>query len=426
MIKNKSALLRRHQNSKILLDLAENALEFLQPKNIIKNQVKLTNNKLIIQNKIFDLKKYKNIYIIGAGKATYKMAVAVNKLLKNKITAGYINVPQVKTKKIGKIVVNKASHPFPNQSGVNGAKQILEIAKKADNNDLVICLMSGGGSALMPLPAKGFMLLEKTKLTDKLLKCSANINEINCVRKHISAIKGGRLAEAALPATIISLYISDVISDDLSTIASGPTVADKTTSQKAISILKKYNINDKKIINIIKNNESPKKIDTKKIFNYIIGNNSQAVEHLIATTKNKKYKVINLGSKIQGEAKLVSRELVNKAKKIKTKKTLLIGGGETTVKVVGNGYGGRNQELVLSALPYLNEKITILSLATDGVDGITPSPVAGGIISKKIKGDITEYLKNNDSYSFLVKNNCLLKTGLTGTNVGDIIMLLIK
>ena len=426
MIKNKSSLINNFPQGKVLLDLADQALEFVQPENLIKQQVKLKGNKLYIQNKIFNLDKFENIYVIGAGKASYQMAVSINKLLKKRITGGYINVPQAITKKIGNIKINKASHPYPNQAGVNGAKQILKIAEKADKNDLVICLMSGGGSALMPLPLSPLILKEKIKITDKLLKCSADIKEINCIRKHVSQIKGGRLAQAAMPAAIVSLYISDVVGDDLNCIASGPTVSDPTTISQALEILKKYNINNKKIINIIKNNESPKKLNNKKVFNYIIGSNKQVVKYLNKKI-SKKYKIINLGSEIQGEAKLVGKKLINKAKKIKFKKpVIMIGGGETTVKIIGKGKGGRNQELVLAAILYLKDNMIILSLATDGVDGITPVPVAGAIASNRINLDVNKYLKNNNSYHALKSKNCLLNTGLTGTNIGDIIMLVIN
>ena len=422
MIKNYQALSNLYPDGKILLDLAEEALKFLQPENLIQQHVKLKNNQLIIDQKSFALNKYKRIFIIGAGKATYQMAQVLHKILKNKITAGYINVPKAYTKSIGKIIVNTASHPLPNAQGVKGAKKIMSIVKQAKEKDLIICLMSGGGSALLPLPAAGLTLKEKVNLTTKLLKCSANIHEINTIRKHISAIKGGKLAQEAIPATIISLYISDVIGDDLNVIASGPTVKDRSTSKDALAILKKCKIKNKKIKKIIKNNESVKKIDSQKVFNYIIGNNRQALDYIIKIAKKKKYKIKFLTANLKGEARIVAKKLAIKANKLSAK-TIMIAGGETTVKVQGHGYGGRNQELILASLPYLANNVTALSLATDGVDGITPRPVAGAIISNKFNYiDIKRYLKNNNSYSYLQKIHSVLDTGLTGTNVGDIIM----
>ncbi|MFA6027909.1 MAG: DUF4147 domain-containing protein [Patescibacteria group bacterium] len=424
MIKNKKALSSRYPQARILLDLAEEALFYLQPENLIRQHVRLKNNRLIIDKKVFDLHKIENIYVLGAGKATYQMALVIDKILNKKITAGAINVPKAYTKKIGRINVTQASHPFPNEAGVAGAQAILDLANRAGNKDLVICLMSGGGSALMPLPPYNFSLQEKIELTRKLLKCSANIKEINCVRKHLSQIKGGRLGAAAMPATIVSLYISDVIGDDLNAIASGPTVPDPSTSKQAIKILKKYKISDKKLELIILENESPKFLDKKKVFNFIVGNNQQVLDHLILLAKRKKYKTKFLTATLHGEAKAVAKRLIALAEKL-NRKTILIAGGETTVKIIGKGFGGRNQEFVLAASQYIGQDLTVLSLATDGVDGLTPKPVAGAILdSKNAPKNANKYLENNDSYTILNKIHSLLKTGLTGTNVGDIILLL--
>lgn len=426
MIKNKKALIKLYPHGRVLLDLAEEALKFLQPENLINQHVKLKNNQLIIDHNIFSLEKFHRIFIIGAGKATYQMAAAINKILKQKIDSGYINVPQAYTKKIGKIIINQASHPYPSANGIKGAKRILSLTKHAGEKDLIICLMSGGGSALLPLPAIGLTIKEKINLTTKLLKCSADIQEINTVRKHISLIKGGRLAAAAMPATIITLYISDVVGDDLNIIASGPTVKDPSSSSDALKILKKYQIKNKKIEKIIKNNESPKKLDKNKVFNFIVGNNKQALDHIIKIAKNKKYKVKFLTANLKGEARIAAKKLAGKANRLPAK-TIMIAGGETTVKIIGHGYGGRNQEFILAVMPNLADNVTALSLATDGVDGITPKPVAGAIINNKFRHyNITKYLKNNNSYSYLQKIHSLLDTGLTGTNVGDIIMFVKK
>lgn len=421
MIKNLASLLKDFKEQKILLDLVEATLAFLQPDLLIKNKVKLQNNKLKIENKTFNLSKYKNIYVVGAGKATYKMAEAINRLLKGKIKEGYINVPVAKTKKIGKIIVNKATHPLPNKSGLDGVKKILSIVQKAKKDDLVICLISGGGSALMPLPSQNLTLDDKINLTKRLLSSKANIHEINTVRKHISQIKGGRLALEALPATIVSIYISDVIGDDLAFIASGPTVSDKTTILDAIKILKKYKITDKKIIEAIKINESPKKLPKNKVFNFIIGSNNKVLDHLKEQAEKKGYKVSILKEFLKGEAKTTSKKLL----KIAKPKTLTIAGGETVVNLKGKGQGGRNQEFALSIIPHIKKNEALLTLATDGIDGMTPKPVAGAIITNKFKNvKIEKYLKNNDSYNCLKSLNCLLETGPSGTNVGDIAMVL--
>lgn len=404
-------MIKFQNKEKFLLSLAKEAIKFLQPDLLIRKAFSS-------QIKNIDFKRYKHIYVVGAGKATYKMAQKLNKILGKKITKGFINVPVAETKKIGKIIVNKASHPYPDKQGQKGAEEILKIAKGAKKDDLLICLISGGGSALMPLPSYPLTLQDKINLTKKLLKSKADIHEINVVRKHISQIKGGRLAKVAEKSNILGLYISDVIGDKLESIASGPTVADKSTIADALKILKKYKIADKKIIAAIKNNESPKELNTKKIHNFIIGSNREVLEHLKKTTKKK---IEILPNFLQGEATKMAKKLLSKAKK----NHVTIAGGETVVEIKGNGQGGRNQELALAAIKHIEEGEYLMTLATDGVDGITKTPVAGAIIHYGLKSKITnkqinEYLKNNDSYKALKKLNCLIETGPSGTNVGDI------
>ena len=418
MIKNKKQLLKDFGEAKFLIEMAEEALEFLQPENLIKNNFKLSS--------ITDLNKVENIYVVGAGKATYKMAVTINGLFKGRIIGGLINVPVAVTNKIGNIKVNKAGHPYPDEEGLNGAKEILKIAKQATEKDLLICLISGGGSALMPLPASGITLKDKTSLTKKLLASKADIHEINIVRKHISAIKGGRLANET-KAKLIGLYISDVLGDKIESIASGPTVADKSTIADALKILKKYKIDDKKIITAIKKNESPKKLDTKRIKNFIIGSNRVVLKHLKSFAEKKGYKVDLFIDKLEGEAKKMPAKIFRNSYAHK----ISIFGGETVVKIVGNGQGGRNQEMALVSTKVLPDNAVFMTLATDGVDGVTDEPIAGAIITNKVvsqikkeKINIKKYIDANDSYNCLKKLNCLLKTGPSGTNVGDIAILL--
>jgi glycerate-2-kinase len=441
MIKNKKTLLKNFPEGKIVLDLAEEALRFLQPDSLVKNQVFSKKSKdqniLKIHNKKFNLNKYKNIYVVGAGKATYKMAQSINKILNGKIKKGFINVPVAKIKKIGNIIVNKASHPLPDKNGIKGTKKIINLLKKAGKDDLVICLMSGGGSALMPAPTPPLTLNEKINLTRQLLKSSANIYEINIVRKFLSQVKGGKLAQIALPATVIALYISDVPHDDLRMIAAGPTVIDKSSPQDALQILKKYEIKNQKIREIIKKNKLPQNFGKNKVFNFIVGSNKQVLIHLKKFAKDKsKNKNKNLNIKIlpnalKGKATKMSKKMLTSILSPNFKKnTLIIAGGETVVKVTGNGMGGRNQEFSLSSIPFLKDGIVVLSLATDGVDGITKEPVAGAIVSYKLKTlikkkdlDISKYLNKNDSYHCLKLLNCLIKTGPSGTNVGDIVFI---
>ncbi|PIZ76499.1 hypothetical protein COY05_00875 [Candidatus Peregrinibacteria bacterium CG_4_10_14_0_2_um_filter_38_24] len=415
MIKNRKKLLKNFPESGLFLDIADEALKFLSPENLMKNSVKFDEKKL---------KKYKKIFVIGAGKATYLMAKEINRLLKNRITEGFINVPEAITKNLGKIKVNKSGHPFSDENGLKGAQEILKIAEKADKNDLVICLISGGGSAMLPAPIAPLSLKDKVQITKQLLKSTATIHEINTVRKHLSEIKGGNLSAKIMPADLIALYISDVKNDDLDIIASGPTVLDKSTSKDALKVLKRYGIKNAKAEKVLAVNETPKSINNKKVKNYIIGSNTLALKHLQKFLQKKNHKVEIFPDFLEGEAKLMPKKLFTKAKQ---KNKIYIFGGETVVKIIGKGFGGRNQELALSAINEIPETAKLMTLATDGVDGITPVPIAGAITTPALKKlckekniDIEKHLKNNDSYSVLKDLDCLIYTGPSGTNVGDI------
>lgn len=442
MIKNKKELIKAYPDSRLLLDLAEEVLCFLSPENLIKNSIRLNGSKVQIEKETFDLNKYKNIYVIGAGKATYLMAKEINRLLGSRITEGFINVPEAITKKLGKIIVNKSGHPFPDENGLKGTQEILKIARKASENskqtdekNLVICLISGGGSAMLPAPIAPLSLKDKVEVTKQLLKSTATIHEINTVRKHLSEIKGGNLAAKIMPADLIALYISDVKNDDLDIIASGPTVLDKSTSKDALNVLKKYGIKNAKAEKVLALNETPKSINNKKVKNYVIGSNTVALKHLQKFLQKKKYSVEIFPNFLEGEAKLMPKKLFeivgNKKKSHAEKNKIYLFGGETVVKIIGKGFGGRNQELALSAIKEIKEGTAFMTLATDGVDGIAPVQVAGAIITPALKKlckeknlDIGKYLKNNDSYTALKNLDCLIYIGPSGTNVGDIVVIL--
>ncbi|MDP3970537.1 MAG: glycerate kinase [bacterium] len=438
MIKEKNRLYRQFEHGKILIDIADSVFSCLQPERLMADQISHQGQYLIVQGKKFNLKKFQHVYVVGAGKATYGMAKSLSKILGSKITAGYLNVPVAYTKSIGKIKVNQAGHPYPDNAGFKGSKEILKIVKSAQPDDLVICLISGGGSAMLPLPVAGLTLQEKVSITERLMKKSADIIELNAVRKHLSAIKGGQLAEAAAPATVVSLIISDVLGDKLDVIASGPTVADSSTSKEALEVLHRYKVGSQKIKKLIQDNETLKQLSETRVHNFIVGNNQRALEEVEKHAKKAGLNTMVLTSSIKGEAKEVAQVLTAIAQEIndynRPLKTpaLLIAGGETTVTVLGNGQGGRNQELVLAAVPLMNSEMSIISLATDGVDGITPEPVAGaiadgGVAQQCVIEDVNyhDYLYSNDSFNCLKKLGCLLHTGPTGTNVGDVILVLI-
>lgn len=394
----------------MLRQLAKVALQAVQPEKMIQS-VRLPRTK-------------QRMFVIGAGKATYGMAVALQRRLGKQIIGGYINVPVVYRKQIGPIIVQPATHPFPNTATIRATKQIITLVQSLTQDDVVIGLWSGGGSSLFALPRTGLTIQHQNSLIKKLMRAGSNIIELNTVRKHLSQVKGGQLASRT-QARMINLMISDVIGDRLDMIASGPTVADTTTITQARCILKKYHVYSKTIDRIISQSETPKQLDPQRISNQLIGSNQLALKQICRSAK--KYHPTILTTTLHGEARTVARQLVNQAKKVTRKPTVLLAGGETTVTLRGSGYGGRNQELALAALQYLRPGMSLLTLATDGVDGFTPKPVAGALVHfGQYQPWLDAYLRNNDSYTALRKLKALFHTGPTGTNVGDIVMILVQ
>jgi glycerate-2-kinase len=450
-VKNKTQLINNGKTETLrkaralVLDSYEAALSQVEPARLIKSKLSLQGTILCIEGLSFDLDKIRSVYVVGGGKASGEMASALEQILGNYITKGIVNVPKGSKPKTERIVLHEASHPIPNQAGVEGAMQMLKIAELAGEDDLLICLLSGGGSSLMPLPRKGLTLKDKQELTQTLLKSGANISEINTVRKHLSAFKGGNLAQKAFPATVLSLIISDVVGDRFGDIASGPTAPDESTFLDAQNVLKKFKILEDASLpvqNILLQGqqgiiaETPKPNDAtfQKVYNIIIGSNQT-----VCITAQKFFEAQGIethrsASSLEGEARQVASDLASRIRKaIASKKpTCLIAGGETTVKVTGKGVGGRNQELALASALELEgvEGFVFASLSTDGVDG--PTDAAGAIIDSgtlkraELSGlNPQEFLVENDSYTFFSKLDDLVFTGRTGTNVNDIVIALI-
>jgi glycerate 2-kinase len=392
-----------------------------------------------------DAGAYRNIYVIGAGKASAAMAQAVEKVLGKRISGGLINVKYGHTARLRRVELNECGHPLPDRNGEIGAARIAEIARDAQAEDLMICLISGGASALLPLPAPPVTLAEKQATTRLLLDCGANIHEMNCVRKHISLVKGGQLARLAYPAAVLTLILSDVIGDDLDVIGSGPTVADRSTFADARAILEKYKILRKAPPAVRQrlsgeSPETPKPGD--KIFarvqNVIVGSNRLAVNAAAVEARKLGYRPLVLSTFIEGETREVARVHAAIAKEIRASgrpvkpPACIISGGETTVTIRGKGLGGRNQEFALAAaLDIAGMKdVTIASIGTDGTDG--PTDAAGAIATGTTVAraqaagiDPAKYLANNDSYRVFEPLNDLIKTGPTGTNVADVRIILI-
>ena len=456
-IKNKTKLVEGTENPltqkarQLALDCLEYAVNAVDPKKIITQKLSYKGDVLIASDRVFDLAKFHNVYVVGGGKAAGAMAEALEQVLGERISEGTVNVPYNVVASTCIIKLHQARHPIPDESGVEGTKEMLKIAEKAEADDLVICLISGGGSSLMVYPRENISLHDKQQLTSALLKSGASINEVNVVRKHLSIFKGGWLAKTAYPATILNLILSDVVGDPLDVIASGPTVADSSTFSDAHVVLAKYALwNDvadsvKKIISNGEHGylaETPKLNDEafRKVYTVVVGNNRTASSAALQYLKAHGVNAILLSCTLEGEAKCIGAQLASIANEIQistnpvpTPAAVLIG-GETTVKVTGKGIGGRNQELVLAATLKLQRRgdfsVVVASLGTDGVDG--PTDAAGAIADEATQKSAVAlnlegkyYLADNDAYHFFTHLNDLIFTGQTGTNVNDISLIIV-
>lgn len=427
----------------------EAGLQAVDPMQAIVRHVTLNDKVLRIGDRQFNLKDYDRILVVGAGKAVAPMAKAIEDLLGNRISDGVIVVKDEHGLPLKKIKICEASHPVPDERGVAGTAEILALVEKAAERDLVICLISGGGSALLIAPVQEISLADKQNATKLLLACGATIHEFNTVRKHLSRAKGGRLAQKADPATVTSLILSDVVGDDLDVIASGPTVPDSSTFQDAERILKGHGIWDQLAPSVCKHIEkgaagqtadTPKPGDT--IFGncsqVLVGNNLQALHAAGQQAHKLGYQPLILSSKVEGEAREVAKFYAAIAREVRDSQNPLapplcvLAGGETTVTLKGDGRGGRNQEFALaSALAIAGlDKIVVLSGGTDGTDGPTDAAGAmadGATVARARENNLDpkDFLRRNDSYTFFHKLDDLIKTGPTRTNVMDIYILLI-
>ena len=419
MIKNPSKLPLNH-NSRDILKILNEGIIASSPSQHLKKYI--SKNKIQFSTSKIDLKKFNNIFLIAVGKSAGTMTEYVSQ--KIKFNHGIVVVPKEVTPKLNKKIfeIINAGHPLPNRNSLKAGKNLVEFLNKTQKNDFVLFLISGGGSALSVYP-NSISLRDKILVNQELIRSGANINEIACVRKHLSLIKGGRLIQN-MNCKGISFVVSDVIGDDITSISSGMTSYDKSTFTDALKILKKFSLQHKlpnSTLSILKSGvngnipETPKKAIIK---NTIILNNSTCLLKMKDKSKKLGYKA-QLISNITGNLDQVTQMIASKA--ITSKNNCIIFGGEPTVNVIGNGNGGRNQELVLRLYEKLKHKkpdFTFASIGTDGIDGNTK--FAGSIFSTKYNYDGRSYLKNNDSSSFFKKFGGLIKTGITQNNVNDI------
>jgi glycerate 2-kinase len=424
-------------------------VESVLPVKLMADTISLKDNYLKIGQMSYSLKSSGNIYVIGAGKASAMMGREIENILGKRITAGHIVVKYGYSCSLKYIKVTEAGHPVPDSNGFKATGEILDIARRAGQNDLVICLLSGGGSSLLADVIEGCSSEEMIKLNDILIKSGAGIAEINAVRKHLSMVKGGQLARIVYPANLVNLILSDVPGDSLDVIASGPTVPDTTTFQQAVTVLDRWGLTDRIPVGMIKFlNEGVAgiRMETAKpgdpVFentrNILVGTNRVALE--AAKKKAAEYNLnpVVINDQVQGDTSAISELLIQTALKFRNEKSekkpvCILFGGETTVRHDGRGTGGRSQHLALLSALSLQDKpgITILSAGTDGTDG--PTDVAGAVVDAEtipqalLKNISPEkYLISFDSFHFFKKAGGHVITGPTFTNVMDIIVIIVE
>lgn len=421
-------------NKSIAREIFKDALEASLPKSFISKYVAIKGDTLNVGDDSYKLNNYNNVYLFGSGKAAFTMAEEMEKLLGEKIYKGLIVAPKTE-KKLTIVKVEEGSHPLPTQKSFDAAKKLIEMMQEMQEDDLFIYLLSGGSSALIELPMEAIKLEEFQETTELMLHNALEIHEINCIRKHISQIKGGRLAQKTKAQGIV-LVLSDIIDDDLYAIGSAPLYADKTTFQEAKNILEEKDILSRmpdsvqSLLNAGVNDlieETPKE-QMKNIKHYLLASNALALNAAADSAKGFGMSVEVVAESMQGDVVDMVKSMVQTVKK--SHADCLLFGGECTVKVDGNGQGGRNQHAVALMLREMCDQglnISFLSAGTDGIDG--NSDAAGGVVSQtdcaKIEADTLKgYIKNFDSHSCLKSLDSLVITGPSGTNVIDIAIII--
>lgn len=440
----------------LILPVLAAALDAVDPAAAVHRAVRRRHNHFFVGEALYDLDAYQDVYVVGFGKAATPMVEAIVQILGDRVRGGvavtkYGHGPEdgVTT---GPVAVLEAGHPVPDEAGRAAAQQVGDILQRAGENDLVLCLISGGGSALLTLPAKGVTLADLQETTNALLRSGATIHEINTIRKHLSQVKGGQLARLVAPATVVSLVVSDVVGSALDVIASGPTVADNSTWADAWAVVERYALAGdlpESVVNRLQSGmmgeiaDTPKPGDAifERIQTLIIADNAIAAAAAWQQARQLGFDAAILTTFLEGEAREVAkmvvalgREVISHGRPVSPPACLILG-GETTVTVRGAGKGGRNQELALAAALVLDQlpesdRLLVVSLATDGTDG--PTDAAGGMVDGKTVGrgreqrlDAERMLANNDSTPYLQAVGDLLVTGPTRTNVNDLVLVFV-
>jgi glycerate 2-kinase len=432
--------------------IQEQALAAVDPGNAVARSMQRVGQQLAIDTQSFNLDTLHRVIVLAVGKAAVPMAEAAVRILGNARIEGCVVTKYHHARKHalpGQVTVIEAGHPIPDAAGIKAAETIISLLQGTSDDDLVLLLLSGGGSALLPAPVPGLTLAHLQATTDALLRAGATIVEMNAVRKHLSALKGGQLARLAAPAALVALILSDVVGDPLDVIASGPTAPDPTTFDMALSVLQRYNVLDSVPATVIRHLEegvamrvleTPKSFDPvfSRVTNVIVGSNALAAQAAVKEARARGYNTLLLSTYVEGEAREVGKVAGSIAKGIRfgpgviPPPACVVWGGETTVTVRGHGKGGRNQELAVAAALSMEglQDVLLLALATDGTDG--PTDAAGAIVDgrstslARCRGwDLYATLAENNTYPLLDDIGALLRLGPTGTNVNDLLVLLV-
>ncbi|MFO7741426.1 MAG: glycerate kinase [Anaerolineae bacterium] len=434
----------------VAAELQQAALDAVDPAAAIHRHVSRTGDELIVDGRGYKLDDYERVFVVGGGKAAVPMAAAIGGIIDERLDQGVVVTKYGHTQTVGSrasdldlsalpVRIIEAGHPVPDGNSVRGAQAVADLVRHATAQDLVVCLISGGGSALWTLPVPSLTLRDLQDLTDDLLRSGATIHEINAVRKHSSRIKGGNLARLAAPADVITLVLSDVVGDPLDVIASGPTVPDTTTVGDAREVLERYGIAEgREGLSFLRETPKPGDVVFEHVQHVIVGSNRQGAMAAVEKARQLGFEALLLSTYVEGEAREVAKVAAGLAKGVRTHgdplspPACLVWGGETTVTVRGQGKGGRNQELALAAALAIDgwSGVLMMALATDGTDG--PTDAAGAIVTgdtirkaRELGLDPRAALESNDSYHFFEASGDLIFTGPTRTNVNDLLFVLV-
>ncbi|WP_276247447.1 MULTISPECIES: glycerate kinase [unclassified Haladaptatus] len=419
----------------VALDCLKAGIEAAHPRRVIADAVSLDGDTLTVANVTYDLTAFDDVVVLGGGNAAAHVAAALETALGNRLSGGVVVTDD--PAETDRVTVHRGDHPVPSERGVEGATAVMVAAERADERTLVLAVITGGASALLPAPVDAITLDDLQATTNALLESGATIHEINAVRKHLSALKGGQLARLAAPATVVGLVLSDVVGNDLSVIGSGPTVPDDSTYEDALSVLSQYDVPVPDAVSAHLERgasgdlqETPRADDPifDRVTTHILADNFTALDAAREVAKEQGYDPLVLSSSVRGEAREAAKSHVAVAEEVLATGNpldapcVLLAGGECTVTVRGDGEGGPSQEFCVSAaLELRDERITVAAVDSDGIDGATD--VAGALVDTETFDDRTAAstaLRENDVYPLLAAAGAHLHTGATGTNVNDL------